>query len=179
MDNICSTLGGRAAEELTFGRISTGALNDLEKVTKQAYAMVAYYGMSDKLYNLSYYDSTGQSAYNFGKPYSEKTAELMDQEARRIVGEQYERAKQVLRDNKEKHKALAELLLEREVVFSEDLERIFGVRKGQQIEEQKQIEQKKIDDAAKAAISDMPKSEDDSEIKESNTDESKDSEAKS
>ena len=140
LDNICSTLGGRAAEELTFGRISTGALNDLEKVTKQAYAMVSYYGMSDKLSNMSYYDSTGQSAYNFGKPYSEKTAETIDNEVSRIVDEQYARAKAVLTANREKHIELAELLLEREVVFSEDLERIFGPRKGAKSDDAKEAE---------------------------------------
>ena len=140
LDNICSTLGGRAAEELTFGRISTGALNDLEKVTKQAYAMVSYYGMSDKFSNMSYYDSTGQSAYNFGKPYSEKTAETIDNEVRRIVDEQYARAKAVLTANREKHIELAELLLEREVVFSEDLERIFGPRKGAKPDDAKEAE---------------------------------------
>ncbi|WP_430814177.1 ATP-dependent zinc metalloprotease FtsH [Carboxylicivirga sp. RSCT41] len=137
LDEMCSTLGGRAAEEIMFGKISTGALNDLEKVTKQAYAMVSYYGMSNKVGNISYFDSSGQSDYSFSKPYSEKTAELMDQEVGLIVDEQYKRAKQLLVENHEKHTKLAELLLEREVIFSEDLEKIFGKRKlsGHVIEE--------------------------------------------
>jgi len=129
LDEMCSTLGGRAAEEIMFGRISTGALNDLEKVTKQAYAMVSYYGMSQKIGNLSYFDSSGQSEYSFAKPYSEKTAELLDEEVGRIVEEQYKRAKEILVENHEKHTKLAELLLEREVIFSEDLEKLFGKRK--------------------------------------------------
>lgn len=128
LDEMCSTLGGRAAEELVFGRISTGALNDLEKVTRQAYAMVSYFGMSPRIGNLSYFDSTGQNEYAFSKPYSERTAQLIDEEVSRIVEEQYDRAKQILRDNAEKHTQLAELLLEREVIFSEDLEQIFGKR---------------------------------------------------
>ncbi|MBZ4675458.1 MAG: cell division protein FtsH [Anaerophaga sp.] len=130
LDEMCSALGGRAAEELIFNRISTGALNDLEKVTRQAYAMVSYFGMSSKLGNLSYFDSSGQNEYNFQKPYSEKTAELIDQEVSIIVEEQYTRAKKILTENKDKHAHLAELLLEREVIFSEDLEKIFGKRKG-------------------------------------------------
>ncbi len=127
LDEMCSTLGGRAAEDITFGRISTGALNDLERVTRQAYALVTYYGMSERLPNLSYYDSTGQQDY-MGKPYSETRASIIDEEASAIIAEQYERAKQVLNENKEKHSRLAELLLEREVIFSEDLVNIFGPR---------------------------------------------------
>ncbi|TAJ10141.1 ATP-dependent metallopeptidase FtsH/Yme1/Tma family protein [Marinilabiliaceae bacterium JC017] len=128
LDEMCSALGGRAAEELVFGRISTGALNDLEKVTKQAYAMVSFYGMSKKVGNISFFDSSGQSEYSFNKPYSEKTAELIDEEVNRMVTEQYERAKTILKENNEKHSQLAELLLDREVIFSEDLEKIFGKR---------------------------------------------------
>jgi cell division protease FtsH len=128
LDEMCSTLGGRAAEELFLNQISTGAINDLERVTKRAYAMVAYFGMSDQLPNLSYYDSSGNSDYGFTKPYSEKTAELIDSEAKKIVAEQYERAKQILKENAEGHNKLAELLLVREVIFSEDLEEIFGKR---------------------------------------------------
>lgn len=128
LDEMCSLLGGRAAEELFLGQISTGAINDLERVTKRAYAMVAYFGMSDQLPNLSYYDSTGNSDYGFTKPYSEKTAELIDAEAKKIVAEQYERAKNILRENGEGHNKLAELLLVREVIFAEDLEEIFGKR---------------------------------------------------
>ncbi len=129
LDEMCSTLAGRAAEEIVFGKISTGALNDLEKVNKQAYAMIAYYGMGDKLKNICYFDSTGQNEYGFTKPYSEETAQIIDDEVKRIVEEQYQRAKDILTENKEKHAQLANLLLEREVIFSEDLERIFGKQK--------------------------------------------------
>ena len=129
LDEMCSALGGRAAEELIFGRISTGALSDLEKVTKQAYAMVAIFGMSPKIGNISYYDSTGQNEYAFQKPYSEQTARTIDEEVKLIVENQYQRAKKILTENKDKHAQLATLLLEREVIFSEDLENIFGKRK--------------------------------------------------
>ncbi len=128
LDEMCSALGGRAAEELVLGKISTGAMNDLEKVTKQAYAMVTYFGMNEKLGNISFFDSSGQSDFAFSKPYSEKTAEVIDKEVRKLISGQYERAKEILTENKEKHKELAEILLEREVIFSEDLERIFGKR---------------------------------------------------
>lgn len=128
LDEMCSVLGGRAAEELVFGEISTGAQNDLEKVTKQAYAMISIYGMSPEIGNFSYYDSTGQSDYTFSKPYSELTAQKIDEEAKKMIEESYQRAKNVLSENAEGHKKLAELLLEKEVVFSEDLERIFGKR---------------------------------------------------
>lgn len=128
LDEMCATLGGRAAEEVVFGRISTGALNDLEKVTRQATAMVSFFGMSPKIGNLSYYDSTGQSDYTFSKPYSEMTAQVIDEEIKRIVEEQYQRAKDILSANMEKLHQLAGLLLEKEVIFSEDLEHIFGKR---------------------------------------------------
>ncbi|HKJ79392.1 MAG TPA: ATP-dependent zinc metalloprotease FtsH, partial [Prolixibacteraceae bacterium] len=128
LDEMCSALGGRAAEELIFGRISSGAQNDLEKITKQAYAMVSIFGMSEKVGNVSFYDSTGQSDYSFTKPYSEKTAELIDEEVKILIDAQYVRAKKVLKENTEGHKKLAEVLLEREVIFSEDLENIFGKR---------------------------------------------------
>lgn len=128
LDEMCSTLGGRAAEELCLGKVSTGALNDLEKVTRQAYAMVTYFGMSERLPNISYYDSTGQAGYEFNRPYSEQRAEIIDAEVSKIIEEQYARAKEVLTQYADKHKALAELLLEREVIFSEDLEKIFGPR---------------------------------------------------
>lgn len=128
LDEMCATLGGRAAEEVFLNQISTGAINDLERVTKRAYAMVAYYGMSESLPNLSYYDSTGQSEYGFTKPYSEKTAEAIDKEAKKIVAEQYERAKKILRANAEGHNKLAEYLIVNEVIFAEDLEKIFGKR---------------------------------------------------
>ncbi|MDE6629592.1 MAG: ATP-dependent zinc metalloprotease FtsH, partial [Muribaculaceae bacterium] len=128
LDEMCSTLGGRAAEELFLGRISTGAANDLERVTKQAYAMVTYYGMSDRLPNLSYYDSTGQ-AYGFSKPYSEDRARMIDEEVSRIINEQYERAKALLRKYAAEHNRLADVLYSREVIFTEDVEQIFGKRK--------------------------------------------------
>ncbi|GAB4144372.1 MAG: ATP-dependent zinc metalloprotease FtsH [Bacteroidia bacterium] len=127
MDEICATLGGRAAEEVFFGKISTGALSDLERVTKQAYAMVMYYGLNKTLGNISFYDSSGQE-YAFQKPYSDKTAEIIDAEVKRIVNEAYEKTKKLLVQNKEKLVQLAELLLEKEVIFKEDLERIFGKR---------------------------------------------------
>ena len=128
LDEMCSTLGGRAAEDVFLHQMSTGAINDLERVTKRAYAMVAYFGMSDKLANMSYFDSTGNSDYGFTKPYSEKTAELIDSEAKYIVAVEFERAKKILVDNAAKHNMLAELLIEKEVIFAEDLEKIFGKR---------------------------------------------------
>ncbi len=127
LDEMCSLLGGRAAEEVCFGKVSTGALNDLERATKMAYAMVVYYGMSDKLKNISFYDST-QADYSFTKPYSDKTAEIIDKEMQSIVSEQYERAKSIISSNREKHQELAKLLVENEVIFAEDVERIFGKR---------------------------------------------------
>jgi cell division protease FtsH len=150
LDEMCSALGGRAAEELIFKKVSSGAQNDLEKVTKQAHAMVSYFGMSEKVGNVSYYDSTGQSEYSFTKPYSEKTAELIDEEVKALIDAQYLRAKKILKNHTEGHKKLAELLLDREVIFSEDLEKIFGKRpweskiieseNGQETEEEKKEE---------------------------------------
>ncbi len=128
LDEMCATLGGRASEDLTFKRISTGALNDLERVTKQAFAMISYFGMSDKIGNLSYYDSSGQQEYSFNKPYSEKTAEAIDDEVKALIDSEYERAKSILKKNKKGLQQLAELLLEKEVIFSDDLEKIFGKR---------------------------------------------------
>lgn len=127
LDEMCATLGGRAAEEIFLGRISTGAANDLERVTKQAYAMVVYYGMSDRLPNLSYYDSTGQD-YGFSKPYSDDRAKIIDEEVSRIIAEQYERAKSILREHDKGHNDLADVLIKREVIFTDDVERIFGKR---------------------------------------------------
>jgi cell division protease FtsH len=135
LDEMCAMLGGRASEEINFNRVSTGALNDLERVTKQAYAMVSYFGMSHKIGNLSYYDSTGQNEYSFNKPYSEKTAELIDKEVKEIVDQAYTKAKQILKENQEKLTELAELLLEKEVIFGEDLERIFGKRETEEEEQ--------------------------------------------
>ena len=125
LDEMCATLGGRAAEELFTGHISSGAMNDLERVTKQAYGMIAYMGMSDALPNLCYYDN---SEYQWQRPYSEATAELIDKEVKRMVNEQYERAKQLLMEKRDGHKALADLLVEREVIYAEDVEKIFGKR---------------------------------------------------
>lgn len=127
LDEMCATLGGRAAEQLVFGKVSTGALNDLERVTKSAYAIVSYYGMSSEVGNVSYYDSTGANN-GFTKPYSEKTSELIDREVKNMISEQYERALKLLSDNKEKHAQLANLLVEREVIFTDDMMDIFGER---------------------------------------------------
>ena len=125
LDEMCATLGGRAAEELFTGHISTGAMNDLERVTKQAYGMIAYAGMSEKLPNLCYYNN---DEYSFNRPYSERTAELIDEEAKRMINGQYERAKEMLTLHKDGHNTLAKLLMEKEVIFAEDMERIFGKR---------------------------------------------------
>ncbi len=141
LDEMCATLGGRAAEKVIFNEISTGALSDLEKVTKQARAMVTVYGLSDKIGNLTYYDSSGQSDYGFSKPYSEETAELIDKEISEIIEKQYQRAIDLLEDNKEKLTELAELLLEKEVIFKDDLERIFGKRP---FEKEETVEEIKI-----------------------------------
>ena len=127
-DEMCSTLGGRAAEELFLGTISTGAANDLERVTKLAYAMVTYYGMSERLPNLSYYDSTGRE-YSFTKPFSDERARIIDEEVSRIITEQYNRAKQILSENAQQHNSLADLLIAREVIFTDDVEKIFGPRR--------------------------------------------------
>ena len=128
LDELCSLLGGRAAEQLFLQQTSTGALNDLERATKQAYAMVAYYGMSDKLKDISFYDSTGRYDYGFVKPYSDKTAATIDQETQRIIADQMARAKQILTQHAEGHHQIAQLLMEREVITSEDVERILGPR---------------------------------------------------
>jgi cell division protease FtsH len=125
LDEMCSLLGGRAAEELFIGHISTGAMNDLERTTKQAYGMVAYAGMSDRLPNLCYYDN---QEYAFQRPYSDTTARLIDEEVMKMINEQYDRAKQILTEHKDGHAQLAQLLVDREVIFAEDVERIFGKR---------------------------------------------------
>jgi ATP-dependent metalloprotease FtsH len=127
-DEMTSALGGRASEEITFGKVSTGALNDLEKVYKQAYSMVAFYGLNAKIGNISFYDSTGQQEYSFNKPFSEKTAEVIDQEISKLVEEGYQRAKKILLENRDKLDQLANQLLKKEVIFREDLETIFGRR---------------------------------------------------
>jgi len=128
LDEMCSLLGGRAAEQVFLNQTSTGALNDLERATKQAYTMVAYYGMSDKLKDISFYDSTGRSEYSLQKPYSEKTAEVIDSETKALIAEQMQRAKDILEKNKDGHNALAQLLIEREVITADDVERILGPR---------------------------------------------------
>ena len=141
LDEMCALLGGRAAEEVFIGEISSGAMNDLERVTKQAYAMITYMGMSDKLPNLSYYDSTGQE-YQFSKPYSDETAKLIDNEVKSMIANQYERAKQILTEKKSGHNELAKILLEKEIIFAHDLEDIFGKRpwvsRSEEIFEQKE-----------------------------------------
>ena len=145
LDEMCATLGGRASEDLTFGKISTGALNDLERVTKQAYAMISYFGMSDRIGNMSFYDSSGQQEYAFNRPYSEKTAEAIDTEVKKLIDVQYKRATDILKKNRDGLKLLAELLLEKEVIFSDDLEKIFGKRPwqtGADIEEKPEKELK-------------------------------------
>lgn len=136
MDEMCSLIGGRVAEELTSGTVSSGALNDLERLTKMAYGMVSYYGMSPKVGNLSYYDSTGARGYDLTKPYSDKTAELLDEEAKRLVAEAHDRARKILEDNKEGFVKLAEKLLEDEVIFADDVEVIFGPKVGGKKDEQ-------------------------------------------
>lgn len=139
LDEMCAAMGGRAAEKVIFDKISTGALSDLEKVTKQARAMVTIYGLSDKIGNLTYYDSSGQNEYGFTKPYSETTAELIDNEISDIIEEQYERAIKILEENKDKLTELAEVLLEKEVIFKDNLEKIFGKRP---FEKEKPVEDK-------------------------------------
>lgn len=153
LDEMCATLGGRASEDINFNKYSTGALNDLERVTKQAYAMVQYFGLSPKLGHRSFYDSSGQSEYSFTKPFSEKTAELIDEEANNIIVEQYSRAIKILKDNKDGLIKLGELLLEKEVIFTEDLEEVFGPRKSD-IDEQPMITKTKKEAEAKKKKSD-------------------------
>jgi len=152
LDQMCMTLGGRAAEEIVFGQVSTGALNDLEKVTKMAYAIVTYYGMSDTLPNVSYYDSSGQ-AYGFSKPYGGERASAIDKEVSRIINEQYERAKEILRAHIDGHTKLAETLLTKEVMYSEDLKEIFGPRQWKsrteeimQLQAQRDAERKRLEE---------------------------------
>ncbi|MBR9853406.1 MAG: ATP-dependent zinc metalloprotease FtsH [Algicola sp.] len=136
LDEMCATMGGRAAEKVMFNKISTGALSDLEKVTKQARAMVTIYGLNDELGNITYYDSSGQNEYGFTKPYSEETAQKIDQEISKIIEEQYQRAIKLLEDNKDKLTELAERLLDKEVIFKDDLEKIFGQRPFEKQEEE-------------------------------------------
>jgi cell division protease FtsH len=130
LDEMCSLIAGRVAEEIVNGQPSTGALNDLERLTKMAYGMVTYYGMSEKVGNMSFYDSTGSRAYDLTRPYSEKTAELIDKEVKELIEMIHDRTEQLLKDNFVGFTQLAELLLEKEVIFADDLERIFGPRAG-------------------------------------------------
>lgn len=134
-DELTATLGGRASEQIIFGKVSTGALNDLEKVTKQAYSMVVYFGLNESIGNVSYYDSTGQQEYSFTKPYSEATAKVIDEEIKKIIDAAYSRAKTILVENREKLDQLADILLKKEVIFREDLELIFGKRAFEEISE--------------------------------------------
>ena len=147
LDEMCAALGGRAAEKIIFNKISTGALSDLEKVTRQAKAMVSIYGLNDALGNITYYDSSGQTDYNFSKPYSEQTAQVIDKEISKIIEKQYERAIDLLKNSQEKLKQLADRLLEKEVIFKDDLENILGKRpyktNNEKIEEAKALKQKK------------------------------------
>ena len=162
LDKLCSLLGGRAAEEMFLGCISTGAMNDLERATNMAYAMVVYYGMSERLPNISYYDSTGQN-YGFSKPYSEERARIIDEEVSRIINEQYVRAKELLKKYADGHKQLTDVLLSREVIFTEDVERIFGKRQWQsRTDEIMEMNGQNVDE---------PK-DDDAEVAEPTTDES-------
>ncbi|MEX0988032.1 MAG: ATP-dependent zinc metalloprotease FtsH [Bacteroidales bacterium] len=156
LDEMCATLGGRASEDLIFNKISTGALNDLEKVTKQAYAMISYFGMSEKIGNRSYFDSSGQNEYAFNKPYSEKTAELIDDEVKSLVDKQYKRAVEILKGSKDKLTMLAERLLESEVIFSDDLEEIFGIRPWKTEEEQEKQKSVKKAREKKKQIKEAP-----------------------
>ena len=153
-DEMTSLMAGRAAEEIVFGKISTGALNDIERATKMAQSLVVYYGMSPEVGNVSFYDSTGQSEYGFTKPFSEKTAEVIDKEVKRIVEEAYNRAKSIILEHREQLDELAGRLFELEVLFREDLERIYGPRQAE-IEEKKQAEaQSDTPELAQSAESD-------------------------
>ena len=149
LDEMCSLLGGRAAEELFTGHISTGAMNDLERATKSAFGMIAYAGMSERLPNICYYNNQD---YQFQRPYSETTAKIIDDEVLKMINEQYERAKALLNEHKEGHNELAELLISREVIFAEDVERIFGPRPW--ISRSQEII--KENEASAPALEDMP-----------------------
>ncbi|PJB14970.1 MAG: peptidase M41 [Flavobacteriales bacterium CG_4_9_14_3_um_filter_32_8] len=168
LDEMCATLGGRAAEELMFGKISTGALSDLEKVTKQAYAMVSIYGLSDKVGHISFYDSSGQSDYSFSKPYSEKTAELIDEEVKKMIDSSYQRTLKVLSENKDKLILLAEQLLEKEVIFRDDLEAIFGKSKFEEELKAEKITSKKIATVIDETIDNVESTDETKNIKEDN-----------
>ena len=156
VDEMCATLGGRAAEEVIFGKISTGALSDLEKITRQAYACIVYYGLNDKIGNVSYYDSSGQSEYSFNKPYSESTAKIIDEEVKKMIDIAYARTKAILMANKDKLTLLAEKLLEKEVIFKEDLEAIFGKRPFAKDMAEEELKEKQIHEAIASKTEDAP-----------------------
>ena len=169
IDEMCAALGGRASEEIVFGEVSTGALSDLEKVTKQAYAMVSVYGLNDKIGNISFYDSSGQSEYSFQKPYSEKTAETIDSEVKLMIDDAYKRTIGILNANRDKLNALAELLLEKEVIFKEDMETIFGKRTfKKELEEEESARklkaQEELNGTGEVKESEEPKIEDESTV---------------
>ena len=160
-DEMCSLIGGRVAEEIVNGQPSTGALNDLERLTKMAYAMVTYYGMSEKVGTVSFYDSTGSRGFELGKPYSEKTAELIDKEVKSLIEFIHDRTRKILEDNKDGFLAIAALLLEKEVIFADDLERILGPRKGTKVSEDPEETaaaggKESADDAGKAQAESEP-----------------------
>ena len=146
LDQMCSLVAGRVAEEIVNGQPSTGALNDLERLTKSAYAMVVYYGMSDRIGTVSYFDSTGSRGYDLSKPYSEKTAEMIDEEVKSLIASIHDRARNILVENRDKFLELAALLLEREVIFSDDMERIFGPRPKKDGDAEDPEETKKTED---------------------------------
>ena len=152
LDEMCATLGGRAAEHVIFNEISTGALNDLEKVTKQARAMVTVYGLNEKVGNLTYYDSSGQNEYGFTKPYSEKTAELIDEEISKIIEEQYQRAIHLLIEHKDKLTELAKVLLDKEVIFKDNLEKIFGERPFDKLKSEATTAKKNVEEKESSAV---------------------------
>jgi cell division protease FtsH len=178
LDEMCATLGGRAAEELFLDQTSTGALNDLEKVNKQAYAMVAYYGMSERLKNICYYDSTGQQQYSINNPYSEHTAQIIDEEVRRMIEEQMARAKQILKDNEAGHHAMADLLIEKEVITHEDVEQILGPRQWKSRGDELIADNRRVAGEQGSPAADMPAAEESKEALPENTEPKQENEDK-
>lgn len=175
LDMMCATLGGRAAEELFVGSVCSGAMNDLERVTKQAYGMVAYLGMSENLPNICYYNN---NEYTFDKPYSDETAKLIDDEAHRLIAEQYARAKMILKENAEGHNKLAELLIEKEVIFADDLEKIFGKRKWGSRSEEIFAENEKVKQIEGPSVSPAPENKEEDKNKEDNNENKEENESK-
>ena len=178
LDEMGATLGGRAAEELFLDQTSTGALNDLEKVNKQAYAMVAYYGMSERLKNICYYDSTGQQQYSINNPYSEHTAQIIDEEVRRMIEEQMARAKQILKDNEAGHHAMADLLIEKEVITHEDVEQILGPRQWKSRGDELIADNRRVAGEQGSPAADMPAAEESKEALPENTEPKQENEDK-